>query len=102
MCSQCELKTELRRVGGGNPQIDIKRIEDATPFVGKKFRVEVTQVDKADQNLVVSRRALLEKQALELKGNALARLSEGEVLKGTVVKTNHHGAFVDLGGRVLD
>ena len=79
-------------------QIDIKRIEDATPFVGKKFRVEVTQVDKADQNLVVSRRAVLEEQALELKGNALARLSEGEVLKGTVVKTNHHGAFVDLGG----
>ena len=79
-------------------QIDIQRIEDATPFVGKKFRVEVTQVDKADQNLVVSRRAILERQALELKGNALARLSEGEVLKGTVVKTNHHGAFVNLGG----
>ena len=79
-------------------QIDIKRIEDASPFVGKKFHVEVTQVDREDQNLVVSRRAVLEQQAVELKGNALARLSEGEVLKGTVVKTNHHGAFVDLGG----
>ena len=79
-------------------QIDIKRIEDATPFVGKKFRVEVTQVDREDQNLVVSRRAVLEKQAVELKGNALARLSEGEILTGTIVKTNNHGAFVDLGG----
>ena len=79
-------------------QIDIKRIEDATPFIGRKFQVEVTRVDREDRNLVVSRRALLEQQALEMKGNALARLSEGEILKGTVVKTNIHGAFVNLGG----
>ena len=79
-------------------QIDTRRIEDATPFVGKKFQVEVTRVDREDRNLVVSRRALLEQEEYEQKGNALARLSEGEILKGTVVKTNNHGAFVNLGG----
>ena len=79
-------------------QIDTRRIEDATPFVGKKFQVEVTRVDREDQNLVVSRRAVLEQEEYEQKGNALARLSEGEILKGTVVKTNNHGAFVNLGG----
>ena len=79
-------------------QIDTRRIEDATPFVGKKFQVEVTRVDREDRNLVVSRRAILEQEEHEQKGNALARLSEGEILKGTVVKTNNHGAFVNLGG----
>ena len=79
-------------------QIDTRRIEDATPFVGKKFQVEVTRVDREDQNLEVSRRAVIEQEEHEQKGNALARLSEGEILKGTVVKTNNHGAFVNLGG----
>ena len=79
-------------------QIELTRVENLDPYVGKKLRVEVTSFDRADQDIVVSRRAILERDAQELRGKALAGLSEGEVLKGTIVRINDFGAFVDLGG----
>ncbi|MBN1443653.1 MAG: 30S ribosomal protein S1 [Planctomycetes bacterium] len=79
-------------------QIERERVEDPSAYVGARLRCEVTSFDRADQNLVVSRRAILEREAAELRGKALARLGEGEVLKGTVVRLIDAGAIVDLGG----
>ncbi len=79
-------------------QIELSRVEDLEPYVGKKLRVEVTQFDRADKNLVVSRREILQRQAEEMRGMALARLHEGEVLMGTITRINDYGAFIDLGG----
>jgi ribosomal protein S1 len=79
-------------------QIERERVEDAGAYLGKNLLCEVTSFDRASGNLVVSRRTLLERQAEELKGLALARLGEGEALTGTVVRLNEHGAFIDLGG----
>jgi small subunit ribosomal protein S1 len=79
-------------------QIELTRVEDLEPYVGKKLRVEVTSFDRADQNIIVSRRVILERDAQELRGKALSRLGEGEVLKGTIVRINDFGAFIDLGG----
>lgn len=79
-------------------QIERQRVDDASPYVGKRLRCEVTSFDREDRNLVVSRRVILDREAEELKGQALARLSEGEVLQGTVTRLFEHGALVDLGG----
>lgn len=79
-------------------QIDVARVEEPAHYVGQRLVCEVTSVDRADENLVVSRRVLLEREAETQRGLALSRLSEGEVLKGTVTRVSEHGAFVDLGG----
>jgi small subunit ribosomal protein S1 len=79
-------------------QVARERIEDLSGFVGQKLRCEVTSVNRAAQDLVLSRRVILDREAEELRGKALARLSEGEVLKGTVTRMTEHGAFIDLGG----
>jgi small subunit ribosomal protein S1 len=79
-------------------QIERQRVEDASSYVGKKLRCEVTSVDRQSENVVVSRRVVLDREAEELRGKALARLREGEVLEGTVTRLSEHGAFIDLGG----
>ena len=79
-------------------QIELERVSDLAPYVGSRLRCEVTSVDRASRNLVVSRRIVLEREAQAMKGKALARLSEGEVLSGTVKRITDHGAFIDLGG----
>ncbi len=79
-------------------QIERERVEDASVYVGSKLHCEVTSFDRADENLIVSRRAILEREAEAMRGKALARLSEGETLKGTVIRLIDAGAIVDLGG----
>lgn len=79
-------------------QISVERVEDTSLYVGRTLRCEVTSVDRSRGDVVVSRRAILEREAEELRGQALARLSEGETLTGRVTRITEHGAFVDLGG----
>ncbi|MEM7231691.1 MAG: S1 RNA-binding domain-containing protein [Planctomycetota bacterium] len=80
-------------------QIERHRVEDASTYVGTSVVCEITQVNRENRDLVVSRRVVLDRQAEEQKSVALARLSEGEVLKGTVASIKEHlGAFIDLGG----
>ncbi len=79
-------------------QIELSRVEDLDPYVGQTLQCRVTQVDRADQNLVVSRRELLEEEAAAAREEALAKLDVGAVVTGTVVRINDHGAFIDLGG----
>lgn len=94
------LSLDVKGVRAFMPASQVSRghIEDFSSFVGQKLLCEVTNVDRASHNLVLSRRTILEREAEAEKVNVLARLSEGEVLKGTVVRVNEYGAFVDLGG----
>ncbi len=78
--------------------IERQRVEDIEPYVGRKLRFEVTQVDRAERNLVVSRRAILDREAEAQRGEALEKLSRGDVVRGRVTQLNQHGAFIDLGG----
>lgn len=79
-------------------QVARERIEDLSALVGQKLRCEVTDINRATRDVVLSRRKILERESEEEKVNVLARLSEGEVLTGRVVRVNEFGAFVDLGG----
>ncbi len=79
-------------------QIDLERVEDLEKYVGKKMRCQVVQLDRSDKNLIVSRRAVLERGREEQRQKTLENLEPGDVIKGRVTRLTEHGAFIDLGG----
>jgi len=94
------LAVDVNGIRGFMPisQIDLYRVEDAAPFVNQKLRCLVTEVDASERNLVVSRRALLEKEREENREKLWNELNEGQVREGIVRSIREFGAFVDLGG----
>jgi len=79
-------------------QIDLYRVDDAGQFVNQKLLCLVTEVDPSERNLVVSRRALLEKEREENREKLWHELQEGQVREGIVRSIREFGVFVDLGG----
>jgi small subunit ribosomal protein S1 len=67
-------------------------------LVGQEITCRIAQLDVADENVIVDRRAVLEEQALAAGQSQLAALKEGDVMRGTVSRIANFGAFVDLGG----
>jgi ribosomal protein S1 len=94
------LSVEVNGIRGFMPisQIDRARVENIEQFVNQKLLCIITEVDKEDHNLIVSRRALLEKEREELRVKLWAELAEGQVRTGIVGNVRDFGAFVDLGG----
>jgi small subunit ribosomal protein S1 len=79
-------------------QIELFRVDDAAAYVNQKLRCMVTEVDPSERNLVVSRRALLEKEREENREKLWNVLAEGQIYEGIVRSVKDFGAFVDLGG----
>jgi ribosomal protein S1 len=79
-------------------QLDLYRVEDAAQFVNQRLRCLVVEVNPEERNLVVSRRALLEKEREENRERLWQELAEGQVREGVVRSLKDFGAFVDLGG----
>ena len=94
------LAVDVNGIRGFMPisQIDLYRVEDAQQFVNQRLQCVVTEVNPAEKNLVVSRRALLEKQREEMREKLWAGLAEGQVRDGIVRSVRDFGAFVDIGG----
>jgi ribosomal protein S1 len=94
------LSVDVNGIRGFMPisQIDRFRVEDAAQFVNQKLLCMVTDVDKEARNLVVSRRALQEKEREEQKVKLWAELEEGQIRQGVIGNVRDFGAFVDLGG----
>ncbi len=67
-------------------------------LVGQEITVRITQLDTADENVIVDRRAVLEEETLAAGQSHLAALKEGDVVRGKVSRMASFGAFVDLGG----
>jgi len=78
--------------------VDIRPVKDTTPFENKALDFKVIKLDRKRNNVVVSRRAVLEESQGEVREKLLATLSEGAVVKGIVKNITDYGAFVDLGG----
>ncbi len=78
--------------------VDVRPIKDTTPYENKEFEFKVIKLDRKRNNVVVSRRAVLEASAGEERESLLANLKEGTVIKGIVKNITDYGAFVDLGG----
>jgi len=79
-------------------QIDLYRVENVEQYVNQKMLCMVAEVNPAERNLVVSRRALLEREREEKAVKLWQELAEGQVRSGTIRSVKPFGAFVDLGG----
>jgi len=79
-------------------QIELFRVENLAPYVQQKLRCRVSEIDRRDERLIVSRRDLLEEEAAVLREQLYQSLSEGKVVKGVVKTVMPYGAFVDIGG----
>ncbi|MDD5296612.1 MAG: 30S ribosomal protein S1 [Rhodocyclaceae bacterium] len=78
--------------------VDTRPVKDTTPFEGKEFEFKVIKLDRKRNNVVLSRRAVLEASQGEEREALLANLKEGTIVKGIVKNITDYGAFVDLGG----
>ena len=79
-------------------QIDIKLPGDIGEYIGKEVTCKILKIDEARQNIVVSRRKLLEEGREKQKQQLLSEIQVGELRKGIVKNIADFGAFVDLGG----
>ncbi len=78
--------------------VDIRPVKDTSPFENKALDFKVIKLDRKRNNVVVSRRAVLEESQGEVREKLLSTLSEGAIVKGIVKNITDYGAFVDLGG----
>jgi len=79
-------------------QVDLRPIRNLDKLIGQSYQFKVIKFNKKRGNIVLSRRALLEKERDEMKAKTLETLQEGMVVKGTIKNITEYGAFVDLGG----
>ncbi|HVR80167.1 MAG TPA: 30S ribosomal protein S1 [Acidimicrobiia bacterium] len=78
--------------------VDLRRVRDLDPFIGESITAKVIELDRARNNVVLSRRAYLEEAQAEERNAFLDGLAEGEVRDGVISSVVNFGAFVDLGG----
>jgi small subunit ribosomal protein S1 len=78
--------------------VDLRPVKDTTPYEGKQMEFKVIKLDRKRNNVVVSRRAVLEETVGAEREQLLSTLQEGAEVKGIVKNITDYGAFVDLGG----
>jgi small subunit ribosomal protein S1 len=78
--------------------VDIRRVQDLDEFLGQTLRCKVIELNRSRNNVVLSRRAVLEEERKEMRQAILDRLSPGDVVTGTISNIVDFGAFVDLEG----
>jgi small subunit ribosomal protein S1 len=79
-------------------QVDVRRVNDLSPFVGQRIRVKIIELNRRRNRVIISRRAILEEEIKEQKAETLKKLEPGLRLDGEVVEITDFGAFVNLGG----
>jgi small subunit ribosomal protein S1 len=78
--------------------VDIRPVKDTTPYENKTMELKVIKLDRKRNNVVVSRRAVLEASVGADREAIMENLKEGAIVKGVVKNITDYGAFVDLGG----
>jgi small subunit ribosomal protein S1 len=78
--------------------VEMRRVRDLQPYVGKEIEAKIIELDKNRNNVVLSRRAWLEQTQSEVRHTFLNTLRKGQIRKGVVSSIVNFGAFVDLGG----
>ena len=79
-------------------QVDIRPVRDIAPLMNTPQPFQILKMDRSRNNIVVSRRAVLEETRNEAREELIKNLREGQVLDGVVKNITDYGAFVDLGG----
>ena len=78
--------------------VDMRPVKDTTPFEGKTMEFKVIKLDRKRNNVVLSRRAVIEASMGEERQKLMLNLKEGSIVQGVVKNITEYGAFVDLGG----
>jgi small subunit ribosomal protein S1 len=78
--------------------VEMRRVRDLQPYVGKELEAKIIELDKNRNNVVLSRRQWLEETQSEVRSSFLGQLQKGQVRSGQVSSIVNFGAFVDLGG----
>ncbi len=78
--------------------VDIRRVQNLDDFLGEKIECKVIELNRSRNNVVLSRRAVLEEERKEARQQILDRLERGQVVEGTISNIVDFGAFVDLDG----
>ena len=94
------LEAEVNQIRGFIPvsQVALYRVEDLSQFVGERMVCVVTEANPRRGNLVLSRRAILEREREAAREDLLAAIEPGQIREGVVRSLRDFGAFVDLGG----
>ena len=79
-------------------QIDVITPRNLTEFVGNSYEFKVVKINQERQNIVLSRRELIEQERFEKRSKLLAEMVPGDIRKGTVKNLTDFGAFIDLNG----
>ena len=78
-------------------QVDLRLVKDISPLLNIKQPFKLIKMDRQRNNIVVSRRAVLEAVRNETKDAVMAKIEEGMIIEGTVKNTTDYGVFVDIG-----
>ena len=79
-------------------QVELRPTRNLDRYIGQEYAFKIIKFNKQRGNIVLSRRALLEREREKLKSKTLERLQEGAIIEGIVKNITEYGAFVDLGG----
>jgi small subunit ribosomal protein S1 len=79
-------------------QIDLKPVRNLDALIGQRLKFKVIKFNRKRNNIVLSRRVLLDEERKQLREETLRNLKEGDVVGGTVKNLTDYGAFIDLGG----
>ncbi len=79
-------------------QIDVKPVRDYDSYVGRRMEFKVVKINHQQHNVVISHKALIEKDIEAQKAEIIGNLQKGQVLEGTVKNITSFGVFIDLGG----
>lgn len=93
-----ELNSRGLRAFMPKSQVDLSRVDDFAPYIGRVLECEITEVNRKGRSLVVSRRRVLERKRAQASEELRYSLAEGQVRQGVVRRLADFGAFVDLGG----
>jgi small subunit ribosomal protein S1 len=79
-------------------QIDLRKVEDLSEFIGHSVKCSIVKIDKERMNIIVSRKKYLEDELREKRQRIFSVLKEGSIVKGVVKGFQEYGAFIDIGG----
>jgi len=79
-------------------QIDLRPVKDLDSLIGQSFEFKVLKFNRKRNNVVISRRAILEEQRAKLREKMCSSLEEGQTIRGAITNITDYGLFIDLGG----
>jgi len=79
-------------------QIDLRPVKDLDSLIGQSFEFKILKFNRKRNNVVISRRAILEEQRAEMREKMRTSLEEGQTIRGAITNITDYGLFIDLGG----